>query len=103
MALTLHVKPPQPAPRTTMRELSLDAMTMVIGGTTATDQWDSIRTQAGPHCPKTVARYHEPPADRSQAQTMGEACLAEMGSFKAAFARSRIQAGIDLAFPPNQP
>ena len=37
---------------------------------------------------------------RSQAQRIGDACLAEMGSFKASLGgRAKIQAGIDSAFP----
>lgn len=80
-------------------ELSLDTLASVTGGQQA-QNWADIRAAAQPHCPNTVARFSRAPHTRAEAQTIGNACLAEMGSFKAAMGgRERIQAGIDAAFP----
>lgn len=80
--------------------ISLDDLTNVTGGAGAAARWEEIRTAAAPHCPNTVARVPQPPTTRAQAQAIGNACLAEMGAFKAAMGgRARIQAGIDAAFP----
>ena len=84
-----------------MQTIALDALSTVTGGAATTAQsWDQIRTAAAPHCPNTVAAHPSPPHTRAQAQSIGNACIAEMGSFKAAMGgRERIQAGIDAAFP----
>ncbi|HEY5924862.1 MAG TPA: hypothetical protein VIV11_24445 [Kofleriaceae bacterium] len=84
-----------------MESIDLEALTNVVGGANASATWADIRRQAAPHCPNTVARYTSMPSTRAQAQRIGNACVAEMGSFKAGFGggRSKIQAGIDAAFP----
>lgn len=83
-----------------MQDISIDVLSSVVGGANLAQTWNQIRTEAAPHCPQTVAKYPHAPASRSQAQQIGNACLAEMGSFKAAMGgREKIQAGIDAAFP----
>ena len=83
-----------------MQTISLDALTSVTGGATSAQSWEQIRSAAAPHCPNTVAAHPTAPHTRAQAQSIGNACVAEMGSFKAAMGgRDRIQAGIDAAFP----
>ncbi len=84
-----------------MTTLSLESLAHVTGGTsTAAQSWDQIRTAAAPHCPNTVAAHPTAPRTRSQAQAIGNQCLAEMGPLKAAMGgREKIQAGIDQAFP----
>ena len=83
-----------------MQEISIDVLSSVVGGAGLSQTWNQIRSEAAPHCPQTVARYSHAPASRSQAQRIGNACLAEMGSFKAAMGgREKIQEGIDAAFP----
>jgi hypothetical protein len=79
--------------------ISLDTLVTVAGGQ-AKQSWADIRTAAQPHCPNTVAANPQAPHNRAEAQRIGNACIAEMGPFKANFGgRSRIQAGIDSAFP----
>jgi len=83
-----------------MQDLTLDILSTVTGGAGVSQSWQEIRAEAQPHCPETVAKYPHAPASRAQAQRIGNACLAEMGSFKAALGgREKIQAGIDAAFP----
>ncbi|MBX3158181.1 MAG: hypothetical protein KF773_19595 [Deltaproteobacteria bacterium] len=84
-----------------LEAITLDTLVSVTGGAgNVAQQWSQIRSAAQPHCPNTVARFPNAPANRAQAQAIGNACLAEMGSFKAAMGgQSRIQAGIDAAFP----
>ena len=84
-----------------METIDLEALTNVVGGANASATWADIRRQAAPHCPQTVARFTSMPKTRSQAQKIGNACIAEMGSFKAGIGggRRKIQAGIDEAFP----
>ena len=83
-----------------MTTLSLDDLDHVTGGASVAQQWSQIRASAQPHCPNTVAANPNPPANRAQAQRIGNACLTEMGSFKAAMGgREKIQQGIDQAFP----
>lgn len=78
--------------------ISLDALATVCGG--AGQNWADIRAAAQPHCPNTVAAHPSAPRNRQQAQAIGNACIAEMGSFKANLGgRARIQEGIDSAFP----
>ncbi|HUS33447.1 MAG TPA: hypothetical protein VMZ53_33325 [Kofleriaceae bacterium] len=83
-----------------MKTIDIDQLSTVTGGAGASAKWDEIRSAAEPHCPETVAQFPKAPANRAQAQRIGDACLAEMGSFKASMGgRSKIQAGIDGAFP----
>ena len=85
---------------TVMQEITLDVLSTVVGGAGLSQTWNQIRSEAGRHCPQTVARFQKAPATRSQAQRIGNACLAEMGPFKAAMGgREKIQEGIDAAFP----
>jgi hypothetical protein len=82
---------------TTIQTLDLENVT---GG--AGVDFNSIRAQAQQYCPQTAQRFsHVNPANvtRSQAEKMGNQCLGEMGSFKAAFARPVIEQAIDTAFP----
>jgi hypothetical protein len=81
-------------------ELATSDLDTVVGGAGA--DLSSIRAKAQQHCPQTAARYaHVNPASvtRPQAEKMGAACLAEMGPFKASFARPVIENAIDQAFP----
>ncbi len=83
----------------TLSDLDLDH---VCGG--AQLDFAAVRAQAQAHCPTTAARYaNVSPAavTRPIAQKLGNECLAEMGSFKAAFARGPVQSAIDKAFPPR--
>jgi hypothetical protein len=83
-----------------MTELSLDVLSTVTGGAGVSQSWQQIRQAAAPHCPQTVAAHPSAPKSRSQAQAIGNSCIAEMGSFKAAMGgREKIQQGIDAAFP----
>lgn len=66
---------------------------------------NAIKQQAQAYCPATVAKYAGvTPANvtRASAQGMANSCLAEMGPFKAMFARGPIQQGIDQAFPAKK-
>jgi hypothetical protein len=79
---------------------SLD-LSRVTGGAGAPD-FNAIREQAQQYCPTTAAKYaNTDPASvtRPLAQQMGNACLAEMGPFKATFARGKINSAIDQAYP----
>ena len=79
-----------------LEAISLSALADVTGGS----KWSDIRAAAEPHCPQTVARFPNAPSNRAQAQRIGNACLAEMGEWKASLGgRAKIQAGIDEAFP----
>ena len=72
----------------------------VVGG--ANLDFNAIKAKAQPYCPQTVAKYSKvdpSKVDRPMAQQMGNACLAEMGPFKASFARGQINDAIDKAFP----
>lgn len=82
-----------------LENISTEALQNVTGG--AAPSWSAVRDAAAPHCPNTVAKFSTPPANRAQAQAMGNACIAEMGSMKADMfgGRQKIQAGIDAAFP----
>ena len=62
----------------------------------------AIRQQAQAYCPATAAKYakvNPATVTRPVAQQMGNACLSEMGPFKATFARGTVQSAIDQAFP----
>jgi hypothetical protein len=83
-----------------MESISLEALSSVVGGQSPSAKWNEIRSAAKAHCPETVAANPSAPKNRAQAQKIGNACLAEMGSFKAAMGgRKKIEAGIDAAFP----
>ena len=83
-----------------MESISLEALEVVVGGASPSEKWNEIREAAAAHCPETVRANPSAPKNRAQAQKIGDACLAEMGSFKANFGgRAKIQAGIDAAFP----
>jgi len=86
-----------------LEAISLDVLSDDVGGaggSNAAAKWGEIQAAAQPHCPRTVAAHPTAPSNRSQAQAIGNACLAEMGSFKAGLGgRAKIQAGIDEAFP----
>ncbi|HEY5944233.1 MAG TPA: hypothetical protein VIV40_02020 [Kofleriaceae bacterium] len=83
-----------------LQAICLEALSNVVGGAGPAQKWNDIRTAAQPHCPQTVASHPTAPSNRAQAQAIGDACLAEMGSFKASLGgRAKIQAGIDSAFP----
>jgi hypothetical protein len=74
-----------------------------VAGGAALD-FNAVRTQAQAYCPTTAARYagvNPASVTRPVAQRMGNECLTEMGSFKAAFARGPMQHAIDQAFPPK--
>jgi hypothetical protein len=82
-----------------LEAICLEALSDVVGGASPSAKWNQIREAAQPHCPQTVARFPNAPNNRSQAQAIGNACLAEMGSFKASLGgRAKIRAGIDAAF-----
>jgi hypothetical protein len=75
----------------------------VTGGAAKLD-FGAIRAQAAQSCPTTAARYAKvdpSTVTRPVAQTMADACLAEMGPFKAMFARGPVQGAIDRAFPKS--
>ena len=83
-----------------METIALDVLAHVTGGAGVSQSWEQIRQAAAPHCPNTVAAHPNAPKSRSQAQAIGNQCIAEMGSFKAAMGgREKIQQGIDAAFP----
>jgi len=76
-------------------------LTHASGGAGKLD-FGAIRQQAQAYCPATAARYakvNPATVTRPVAQQMGNACLAEMGPFKATFARGTVQSAIDQAFP----
>ncbi len=90
-------------------ELSAFEAGQIVGGATppAAPALDinAIKQQAQAYRPATVARYSNvTPANvtRASAQAMANSCLAEMGPFKAMFARGPIQHGIDQAFPARR-
>jgi hypothetical protein len=100
LAPSLHLSGSPPTKETAMTELSFDVLSTVTGGAGVSQSWQQIRQQAAPHCPQTVAAHPAAPKTRSQAQAIGNQCIAEMGSFKAAMGgREKIQEGIDGAFP----
>lgn len=83
------------------QHLDPDQLLTVAGGARNVD-FNAIRRQAQEHCPKTAARYADvdpSSVTRPQAVQLGGQCLAEMGSFKATFARPVIERAIESAFP----
>ena len=84
----------------TFQAIDIDDLDRVSGGQKL--DWNAIKAEAQPHCPQTVAKYSRTDpstVNRSLATRMGNECLAEMGPFKAGFARGRIRDAIDQAFP----
>jgi len=84
-----------------MIELASIELNHVTGAAGAAPSWDSIRAKAAPHCPNTVADNPTAPRNRAEAQRVGDACIAEMGWFKAGMGggREAIQQGIDQVYP----
>lgn len=82
-----------------MQTINVEVLALVTGGAGVNQSWSQIRAQAAPYCPQTAAKFPAAPKTRAQAQGIGNACLSEMGSFKASFARDRINGAIDEAFP----
>lgn len=84
-----------------MTELANVDLDRVTGAAGQPPSWDSIRAQAAPHCPNTVAQNPNAPSNRAEAQRVGDACIAEMGWLKAGpgGGRATIQQGIDQIFP----
>lgn len=81
-----------------LQALDLALLQTVAGGV----DFSSIRSKAQEHCPLTAQAYSKvnpSTVTRSQAMKMGSQCLAEMGPFKASFARPVIQNAINSAFP----
>jgi len=82
-----------------LSELSTVELSTIIGG--AAD-FNAIRQQAQQYCPQTAARYaNVDPAKvtRSQAQQMGNSCVAEINPMLRGIARGRIDDAINQAFP----
>jgi hypothetical protein len=78
-------------------DLDLDR---VCGGV----DFNSIKAEAQPYCPNTVAKYSKvnpSTITRATAQQMGNECVAEINPLMRGIARGKIQAGIDQAFPPK--
>jgi hypothetical protein len=76
-------------------------LSRVTGGVSAAE-WTAIGDKAKPYCPSTVAKYSKVDPStltRGKAEQMGNSCLAEMGPFKATFAKGQITGAIDQAFP----
>jgi len=84
-----------------MTELANGDLDHVTGAAGQTPTWESIRAQAAPHCPNTVADNPHAPRNRAEAERVGDACVREMGWFKANMGggRETIQQGIDQVFP----
>lgn len=88
----------------TLWEISSFDATHIVGGAGTGLDFNAIKQQAQPYCPATVAKYNNvapSSVNRATAQSMANACLTEMGPFKAMFARGQVQRGIDQAFPAN--
>jgi hypothetical protein len=87
----------------TFFELAIDELTTITGGAGPSQgEFDAVRQKAAQYCPQTAQHYSSvDPATltRGKAVEMGNACLAEMGSFKASFARGQINDAIDKQFP----
>ena len=84
-----------------MQTINLEQLVTVTGGVSRTD-FNAIRDQAKDYCPQTAqrfARVNPATITRPQAEKMGNQCLAEMGSFKALFARPVIEDAINSTFP----
>ena len=84
-------------------ELStIDLSTVVGGAAGSAADFNAIRQQAQQYCPQTAAKYaHVDPAKvtRSQAEQMGNSCVAEINPFLRGVARGRIDDAINKAFP----
>lgn len=86
-----------------LSQLSIGDLSTVVGGAAGSAaDFAEIRRQAQQYCPNTAARYaHVDPAKvtRSQAQAMGNSCVAEISPFLRGIARGRIDDAINQAFP----
>jgi len=84
-------------------ELTTTDLHHITGGAGAGKaDFASIRQQAAQYCPNTAEKYGKidpSTITRGKAQKMGNECVAEMGSFMGSFARPRIDAAINDAFP----
>lgn len=88
----------------TFSGLEASELANVTGGAGVKASWNSIKQQASPYCPITVAKYSslDPSTiTRGKAQKMGDECIAEVGPFMGSFARGTINGAIDQAFPPR--
>jgi hypothetical protein len=88
----------------TSSDLEASELANVTAGAGVKASWNSIKQQATPYCPTTVAKYGslDPAAiTRSKAQKMGSECIAELGPLMGSFARGTIDGAIDQAFPPR--
>jgi hypothetical protein len=88
----------------TFSDLEARELANVTAGAGVKASWNSIKQQASPYCPTTVAKYGslDPAAiTRSKAQKMGSECIAELGPLMGSFARGTIDGAIDQAFPPR--
>jgi hypothetical protein len=86
-----------------LSQLSIGDLSTVVGGAAGSAaDFNAIRQQAAQYCPQTAAKYaNVDPAKvtRSQAQQMGNSCVAEISPFLRGVARGRIDDAIDKAFP----
>jgi hypothetical protein len=88
-----------------LSELSTIDLSTVVGGAGSGADFDAIRQQAQQYCPQTAAKYAKvDPAKvtRSQAEQMGNSCVAEINPFLRGVARGRIDDAINQAFPPKK-
>jgi hypothetical protein len=91
----------------TFSEITSLELSNVSGGTqpSAADI-ASIKQQAQQYCPVTAAKYasvNPATVTRSQAEAMGNSCVAEISPFLRGVARGRIDGAIDKAFGPATP
>ncbi len=88
---------------TQLSQLSISELSTIVGGAAGSAaDFAEIRRQAQQYCPQTAARYaNVDPAKvtRSQAQQMGNACVAEINPFLRGIARGKIDDAINQAFP----
>lgn len=88
----------------TFSEITSLDLSAVVGGTQPTAaQINAIKQQAQEYCPATARRYanvNPATVTRTQAQEMGNSCVAEINPFLRGAARSRINGAIDEAFGP---
>ena len=86
-----------------LSQLSVVELSTITGGAAGSGaDFNAIRQQAQQYCPQTAAKYaNVDPAKvtRSQAEQMGNSCVAEINPFMRGVARGRIDDAIDKAFP----
>lgn len=83
-------------------DIDASELANVTGGAGAKASWNSIKQQASPYCPTTVAKYSnlDPSTiTRGNAQKIGNECIAELGPFMGSLARGTIDGAIDQALP----